>query len=343
MTVPSDRWLTTTELRNLEKKARTSLIDLANRGVLVADPAAESWADLGEGEELLEKMQWHDLAAVYQSHTGWKGVLGDKPWLKEGVSSHETWLDGLRKLRGELPPHFVERDDAKQHVPLRIPAMDGPFFAALLSRRTTRAYRTEQSLPVSALELMLYAVFGTHGIKFFAKDIAAIKRTSPSGGALHPIEAYVLAINVDGIPVGMYHYETGSHSLALLESMERRTARDMAGQFTAGQKYFADAHVLVIHVARFDRSFWKYAQHRKAYKAVLLDSAHLSQTLYLTAAHLGLGAFYTAAINDVDIGARLRLKPLREAAVAISGFGIADSGHEELHFVPDPYRPARMA
>ena len=57
----------------------------------------------------------------------------------------------------------------------------------------------------------------------------------------------------------------------------------------------------MIHVARFDRNFWKYAQHRKAYKAVLMDSAHLSQTFYLTAAHLGLGAFYTAAINDADI------------------------------------------
>ena len=95
----------------------------------------------------------------------------------------------------------------------------------------------------------------------------------------------------------------------------------------------------MIHVARFDRTFWKYAQHRKAYKAVLMDSAHLSQTFYLTAAHLGLGAFYTAAINDADIARRLRLKPVREAAIAINGVGLADSGRDELHFVTDPYRP----
>ena len=32
-----------------------------------------------------------------------------------------------------------------------------------------------------------------------------------------------------------------------------------------------------------------------------MDSGHLSQTFYLTATHLGLGAFCTAAINDADI------------------------------------------
>ena len=70
-----------------------------------------------------------------------------------------------------------------------------------------------------------------------------------------------------------------------------------------------------------------------------MDSAHLSQTFYLTAAHLGLGAFYTVAINDADIGSRLRLKPVREAAIAINGFGIADNGRDDLQFMPDPYRP----
>ena len=150
-------------------------------------------------------------------------------------------------------------------------------------------------------------------------------------------------MNVEGVAAGLYHYETETHALALLERMDADRAVALACDFTAGQEYFSKAHVLVIHVARFHRNFWKYARHQKAYKAVLMDSAHLSQTFYLSAEHLGLGAFYTAAINDVDIARRLRLKPLYEAAIAVNGAGLPGTGHDELHFIPDKYVPTGLA
>ena len=76
-----------------------------------------------------------------------------------------------------------------------------------------------------------------------------------------------------------------------------------------------------------------------------MDSGHLSQTFYLTATHLGLGAFYTAAINDADVAERLRLPRGREAAIAISGVGLALNGRDELHLYRTPTKPAerRMA
>jgi len=119
-----------------------------------------------------------------------------------------------------------------------------------------------------------------------------------------------------------------------------KAARGLASEFTAGQAHFAEAHALVIHVARFHRNFWKYARHHKAYKAVFMDSAHLSQSFYLSATHLGLGAFCTASINDVDIGERLRLRPHYEAAIAVNGVGIPDTGRNELDFRAEPYDPA---
>jgi len=342
-TVPADRWLTVAELKILDEDAQARLLDLAHRGVLLSDPAPEGWDDLVPSEQVFEDMQWLDLAAVYHAHSRWQGVDGSSISREQDEEAHRARLEELRQLRGDPPPHFVRRPDAQERTALRVPVLEGPFFEALLARRTTRAYNSRQPLPLSALQVMLYSVFGTHGIKYFAPGIAGIKRTSPSGGALHPIEAYVLVVNVDELPAGLYHYETGAHALARLEGMDGASASKLAFEFTAGQTYFAEAHALVIHVARFDRNFWKYAQHRKAYKAVLMDSAHLSQTFYLTAAHLGLGAFYTAAINDADIGSRLRLTPIREAAIAINGIGIADSGRDELHFTPDPYQPTGIA
>jgi putative peptide maturation dehydrogenase len=237
----------------------------------------------------------------------------------------------------------VERTDVIGRTVLKLPSMEQPFFKTLATRRTTRSFKIDEALPQAQLETVLYAVFGTQGLKIFSPDIAAIKRTSASGGALHPIEAYLLVLNVKGIHPGLYHYETRTHALALLEQMDTTEAQDLACRFTVAQGHCANAHVLVVHVARFDRSLWKYGKHRKAYKSVMMDSGHLSQTFYLTAAHLGLGAFCTGAINDVDIAQSLRLRPLREAAVAINGLGIPSPGHDEFSFDPDPFQPSARA
>ena len=334
MTLPAETWLECEA-----SKADARVLDLARRGILLSDPCAEGWEHLATGEQTLEQAHWLDVAAVYHAHSRWQAVAGRDALQILDTDQQREHLESLLSAHGNPPSHFVERSDATGRIELRAPVLSGAFFDTLMARRTTRAFRTDAALPRSALEQMLHVVFGTHGIKHFAPGVAAIKRTSPSGGALHPIEAYVLAIQVEGVPTGLYHYETACHALATLEQMDIASARNLACTFTAGQTYFAEAHALVIHVARFDRNFWKYARHRKAYRAVLIDSGHLSQTFYLTATHLGLGAFYTAAINDADIAERLRLPPGREAAIGINGVGLVSTGQDELHFLPDPYEP----
>ncbi len=337
--VPAHRWLDHSEFEALDAEARMRLVDLARRGILLADPPFDGWETLSEGEQALEQAHWLDLAAVFHAHSGWDGVVGLDVMPGGDKDSAHAQVERMLGPRADPPPHFHERADARKRIEWEAPALSDPFFDILLSRRTTRAYRTDERLASAALEKMLYAVFGTQGTKQLAPGFTVLKRTSPSGGALHSIEAYVLTINVADVPPGLYHYETGSHSLAELELLDIDSARELALQFTAGQAYFAEAHALVVHVARFERSFWKYSRHRKAYKSVLMDSGHLSQTFYLTATHLGLGAFYTAAINDVDISRRLRLAPQKEAAVAINGVGLAATGRDELHFMPDRYTP----
>jgi nitroreductase len=89
--------------------------------------------------------------------------------------------------------------------------------------------------------------------------------------------------------------------------------------------------------ARFFRNHWKYRKNPKTYGVILMDAAHLSQSLYLVAADLGLGAFVTAAINSVNIESRLGLDGCRESPIAICGAGIPadDRFDPEFH----PYTP----
>src|SRR5688572_2921518 len=44
-------------------------------------------------------------------------------------------------------------------------------------------------------------------------------KTSPSGGARHPVEAYVVVRRVRGLRAGVYHYEAGQHVLERLRGV----------------------------------------------------------------------------------------------------------------------------
>jgi putative peptide maturation dehydrogenase len=179
---------------------------------------------------------------------------------------------------------------------------------------------------------VLRYVFGYHGFARLFGEITTLKRTSPSAGGFHPVEAYPLVLRVEGVEPGLYHYDSHGHALERLAPVEPAEGRELAAQFVCGQTYFADAHVLVVLAVRFERAFWKYRNHPKALGALLMDAAHLSQTLYLVSTDLGLGAFVTAAINNVDIDERLGLDGYGDGALAVCGFGVPSP-------TPSPFDP----
>ena len=148
-----------------------------------------------------------------------------------------------------------------------------------------------------------------------------LKKNSPSGGGLHPVEAFVLAQRVDGLAPGLYHYQCVDHSLEPMQPLREADASTLAHELVAGQPWFANAPVLVLMAARFDRTFWKYPNHAKAWKVVQLDAGHLSQNFSLGATDLGYGAFVTAAINDACAERAFGLDGVRSGAIAVCGFG----------------------
>lgn len=312
---------------------------LVARNALVCDADTPEAAALRDGEARLQSVGWHPLAAVYHAMSRWRGVLGDEGSRDHGDAAHHDRLVANAAKHGPLPTHFPLRTDATSRHRLPDEPLDDPFARILKSRRTTRHFDQAAMLLLADFGRLLRGTFGAIGTEELAPEIVAIRRTSASGGALHPIEAYPLVVRVEGLAPGFYHYESGGHALALLQPMTEAEARAEAAALTIGQTYFAEAHALVFHVARLDRHHWKYRRHPKAYKAVLLDSGHLSQTFYLLAAERSLGAFYTAAINDGDVGDRLGLDPLREFAIAANGLGIIDASRDSLHLRPRPHLP----
>ena len=338
-TLSAREWTSAAALVERGAASLQRLQDLVARGALVSDGEDDRSRRLREGEERMEQIGWHDLAAVYHAFTRWRGIEGDEGKREHSAEAHRARLEEQVADHGPAPTHRPVRADALHTVALDVPAGDGEFVRSLRERTTTRAFALDRSLERQRLQEVLYWTFGVQGKREFAPGLVALRKTSASGGGLHPIDPYLVALRVEGLESGLYHYDGYTHRLELLERVAQETLRQWVAASTIGQVYFAEAHACVVHVARFDRNHWKYRQHAKAYKAVLMDSAHLSQTLYLTATHLGLGAFYTAAINDGDIGDRLGLDPLSQAAVAISGFGIRATRTDSLNFDAQAHDP----
>jgi putative peptide maturation dehydrogenase len=311
LATPSGEWVETED----EERSRS----LARRGILLVDDADGELAELRRRDERLAELNWNLESAVYHFAARWRGVelredSADLP--PPGTDAVREFVDAF----GMPPSAFRARDGDR----VELPAVErgGQLYDALLRRRTTRSFDPDRPLRLEDLAAVLRYVFGYHGFARLFGEITTLKRTSPSAGGFHPVEAYPFLLNVDGVPPGLYRYDSHDHMLERLASVDPSAGRELAARFVCGQTYFADAHALVVLAVRFERAFWKYRNHQKALAAVLMDAAHLSQTLYLVCTELGLGAFVTAAVNNSDIDERLGLDGYGEGAVAVCGFGV---------------------
>ena len=339
---PSDDWVEAVD----EVAAR----GLARKGVLLSDEDDPELATLRARHESLEGMGWNLEAALYYFLSRWRGIdlrrLAGQDETSDLLPPTDEAVRALVDHLGPPPPAFssVEAPLAVRDLPLV--ERKGELYDVLLRRRTTRSFDRTAPLAQWELAVVLRYVFGYHGYAPLLGQVTTLKRTSPSAGGFHPVEAYPLIMAVDELDPGLYHYNPAQHALELLAPLGVDEARAVANAFVCGQTYFGDAHVLLVLTARFDRAFWKYRNHRKALTALMMDAAHLSQTLYLVATELGLGAFITAAINNVDIEERLGIDGYREGVLAVCGFGRPAAERslfdpEFLPFVPREARPDR--
>jgi len=244
----------------------------------------------------------------------------DVPYQVEDEAERRT----IRSLLREHPqPPFFKHYPNAPVVPL--PSMKLPtnseFLRVLLARRTRREFSSGK-LP---LEILAHLLRLTWGVAQYTK-VELLGRvplkTSPSAGARHPIEVYVAAVRVQGLPQGLYHYVSDHHRLECLRkaAMKRRVLG-----YLSGQRWFAEAAATMLMTAVFPRTMWKYPYSR-AYRTVLLDAGHLCQTFCLTATWFGLAPFCTMALADSRIERDIGVDGITESVLYAAGVGWPRAG-----------------
>lgn len=297
----------------LETEPDPVVLRLLESGLLVSDD--QRHVGQGDADGRYRRLHWWPLAALVQRFARWDGVNSVESMQRLGTDS----VAGLLNHCGLPPPATLERTaegpdvGLQRHAPL---ALDG-----LLARRVTcRNYDPLMTMDKALFSRMMERVFAAQGLVEESEGVQFLKKHTPSGGGLHATECYLIVQRVEGISPGLYHYRPVDHALRPMGA-PTIPLDEFASAILAGQHWFADAAVLVVYAPRIARSHWKYRNHPKAYRALLLDVGHLSQTLYVSATDLGLGAFVTSAINEVQLEQAFGLDSLEQAPVAIGGFG----------------------
>jgi SagB-type dehydrogenase family enzyme len=274
------------------------LLTRSDRPVSDADKAMAAWR------------AWNPSAGLF--HTATKDVP---------FATLDEMRPALRKRSSTRPmPDPIKRYPDAPSVALPPAAKSGEFADVLLGRRT---WRTFGRAPIALADLatMLDLTAGVQRWVTAAGEGRVAFKTSPSGGARHAIELYVLARNVRGLARGFYHYAPDTHRL---ERVAEGATPAQIERYLPTQDWYRGAGAVVFFAPVFARTLWRY-EYARAYRAVLIEAGHLCQTFCLTATWLGLAPFCTMALADSKIDADLGLDGISESAIYCAGVGTRPS------------------
>ena len=248
--------------------------------------------------------RWNPEAGFF--HTATKDV---RFWSPQETARHTR----IREREQKRPPtqkHYrnVQRIDLPQ------PA-EGEFSRVALARRTWRRF-SSTPMGVEDLATILGLSVGVQKwVRIGQRDVPL--KTSPSGGARHPVEAYVVVRAVRGLTPGLYHYASDRHAL---ECLRRGTSAKRIRAYLPHSGYFAGASALVLFTAMFERQMWRYPYSR-AYRAALIEVGHICQTFCLAATSLGLASFAVMGLADSVIERDLGVDGVGESVLYAAGVG----------------------
>jgi SagB-type dehydrogenase family enzyme len=177
---------------------------------------------------------------------------------------------------------------------------------ALRARRSIREFR---SAPLTLTEVaqLLWAAQGITD--------AEGHRTAPSAGAMYPLELYLAAAQVEGLPPGVYRYLPREHALEPVREGDIRTPLMAAA---LNQACVGAGPALLIFTAVYERTTGRYGDRGVRY--VHMDVGHAGQNVHLQAVALGLGTVVVGAFDD-DAVRRIIGAPANEEPLYIMPVG----------------------
>lgn len=283
--------------------------EIFNADVLVKDKQKSHWG-------------WDWLAHIYHYGTCHPSPPEFRGPDKATSEHAKSYIDYCASIAHNEPEIDVIKGGAIFNLPR--PNIDSfkstSLWDTLSHRRTCRDF-DGSSAELSDLSDILFATFGDQCSPDPTTPLNAkvhgYRRTSPSTGGLQCTEPYLWAININDLPPGIYHYLSRRHQL---ENILQGNAKYPIGTYLCNQNWANDMAFAIIMTCRMDKLWWKYP-HSRAYRPMLMDVGHLSQTLNMCITAKGLHPWITGYFHDKDISELLSCPHEKEEPMLIVGAG----------------------
>jgi SagB-type dehydrogenase family enzyme len=165
---------------------------------------------------------------------------------------------------------------------------NAPIEECILRRRSIRSFDNKE-LSLEQISALLWAA---QGITDSLRGLRAV----PSAGATYPLEIFIARGD------GVYRYIPKGHKLK--KEINRDLRKDIACA-ALNQMFIADAGVVIIITAVFNRTAWRYGG--RAYRYINNEVGHCAQNIHLEAVALGLGSVPVGAFDDEKLKKILKL------------------------------------
>lgn len=199
-----------------------------------------------------------------------------------------------------------------------------PLIEVFKKRRSHRVFN-EDHLSLEELAFLCWSFAGVHEIG--PKNIWT-KRTSPSGGARHPFETYLVVQRVTGLTPGIYRYSGLRHKLVLV-----KTGHDFC-QFLAEnamQSFVKNSAVVFIWTVVPYRNEWRYIF--TSAREMAMDIGHYCENLYLAAESIDAGTCGVASYDQKLLDEMLGVDGEDEFTIYIAPVGKIAEGHQNQPLV----------
>jgi SagB-type dehydrogenase family enzyme len=253
-----------------------------------------------EGDEHLVVWDFHDLLFHVHSTDGRQA---------NPLGGRYPYVDTIAPPPAVRPPWPGKAIDLQTYAAAQ-PDMKSSFAKFLRERRSARDFDEQKPITLAELAGFLEGAARilskwTSPLDFgdgsFGPDIDYTTRPYPSAGSAYELELYLAVTRCEGLPSGFYHYDADRHALVPIE-VRTQALEAMIGAAVYAMDAPGPPQILLTIAARFNRIAWKYSA--IGYSLILRDVGVLLQTLYLTAADLGLGGCAVGTSN-IDLFAKM--------------------------------------
>jgi len=234
------------------------------------------------------------LAQIFHENTKHGPMTGRAyaAWIVNFTRSHRA------QLTSELPYKTYSLMERRA-----LPAVDAQseLERTIAARRSVRSF---SGAPIGLAELARLLFF-TYG----RTDRRGLFRAVASAGAVFPLELYVVALRVDGLEPGVYHYGVESGGLDVVRPGDHLGTLKQVLAWDGVD--IERASLAIVITAVFRRNSVKYLD--RGYRMVLVEAGEAAQNLCLLATSMELGACLLGGFRDDPLSELLDVDGVEEA------------------------------